>query len=59
MHALKVFAILFLLATGANPVVAQSSVVASALPGAEVRGTATLRFLGLPLYQARLGLEME
>lgn len=54
MHAPKVFAILFLLATGANPVVAQSSVVASALPGAEVRGTATLRFLGLPLYQARL-----
>ncbi len=36
------------------PLVAQAVPVSSVLPGAELRGQATLRFLGLPLYQARL-----
>lgn len=52
MHALNV--LLTLTSMAATPALAQSNVAAAALPGAEVRGTATLRFLGLPLYQARL-----
>jgi hypothetical protein len=36
------------------PVIAHATPVSSALPGAELRGEATLRFFGLPLYQARL-----
>ena len=36
------------------PMIAQAVPVSSAFPGAETRGQATLRFLGLPLYQARL-----
>ncbi|WP_371169435.1 hypothetical protein [Aliiroseovarius sp. 2305UL8-7] len=37
-----------------KPANAQSNVVSGALPGAELRGNAVLRFLGIPLYQARL-----
>lgn len=33
---------------------AQASIVKSALSGAELRGTATFRFVGFPLYEARL-----
>ena len=33
---------------------AQTSAVSSALPGAELRGAATFRFLGFALYKARL-----
>ncbi len=36
------------------PLLAQASVVRSVLPDAELRGTATFRFIGLPIYQARL-----
>lgn len=36
------------------PVFAHATPVSSVLPDAELRGQATLRFLGLPLYQARL-----
>ncbi|MGB5835446.1 MAG: hypothetical protein WBC68_10325 [Albidovulum sp.] len=36
------------------PGVAQASTVASALPDAELRGAAVLRFLGFPVYEARL-----
>lgn len=32
----------------------QASVIERALPGAELRGTATFRFVGVPLYKARL-----
>jgi len=38
----------------ALPLQAHGKPVAAALPGAELRGQATFRFLGLPLYQARL-----
>lgn len=34
--------------------VAQASPIQSALPDAELRGAATYRFVGLPLYEARL-----
>jgi hypothetical protein len=44
------FALTFLL--GVAPV--QANTVHSALAGAEVRGTATFRFLGVPLYEAQL-----
>ena len=54
MRVLRALLTLVLLATAPAPALAQSNVAAAALPGAEVRGTATLRFLGLPLYQARL-----
>jgi hypothetical protein len=33
---------------------AQASTVESALPGAELRGAATFRYVGFPLYEARL-----
>lgn len=36
------------------PMFAQASTVESALPDAELRGAATFRFVGLPLYEARL-----
>jgi len=36
------------------PLSAQASTVKSALPGAELRGAATFRFVGFPLYEARL-----
>ena len=36
------------------PVIVHATPVTSVLPGAELRGQATLRFLGLPLYHARL-----
>ena len=36
------------------PVSAQANTVASVLPDAELRGAATYRFLGFPLYKARL-----
>lgn len=36
------------------PLSAQANTVATVLPDAELRGTATFRFLGLPLYNARL-----
>lgn len=39
---------------GAMPALSQSKTVSGALPGAEVRGAATFRFLGLPLYKAKL-----
>lgn len=45
--------ILLLLGLLFCPVIAQAVPVSSAFPGAELRGQATLRFLGLPLYQAR------
>ena len=38
----------------ALPMLAQASVSRSQLPDAELRGTATFRFLGFPVYQARL-----
>ena len=38
----------------ALPLQAYGTPVGQALPGAELRGQATFRFLGLPLYQARL-----
>lgn len=34
--------------------VAQASTIQSALPNAELRGAATFRFVGLPIYEARL-----
>lgn len=34
--------------------VAQATSLQSTLPGAELRGSATYRFVGLPLYEARL-----
>lgn len=39
------------------PVFAQASTVEAALPDAELRGTATFRFVGLPIYEARLFTE--
>ncbi len=36
------------------PVLAQASPMGSALPDAELRGVATFRFIGFPLYEARL-----
>jgi hypothetical protein len=36
------------------PLQAYGKPIAAALPGAELRGQATFRFLGLPIYQARL-----
>ena len=36
------------------PLSAQASTIKSALPGAELRGAATFRFVGFPLYEARL-----
>ena len=36
------------------PMFAQASTVESALPDAELRGAATFRLVGLPLYEARL-----
>ncbi|MCK0141095.1 chalcone isomerase family protein [Aliiroseovarius sp. F20344] len=36
------------------PVAAQANTVESALPDAELRGAATFRFVGFPLYKARL-----
>ena len=36
------------------PMVVQAVPVSTAFPGGELRGQATLRFLGFPLYQARL-----
>lgn len=36
------------------PVGAQANTVASVLPDAELRGTATYRFLGFPLFKAQL-----
>ena len=36
------------------PVFAQASAVKSVLPDAELRGAATFRFIGFPLYEARL-----
>lgn len=38
----------------AGPALVQASPVKSALSGAELRGAATFRFVGLPLYEARL-----
>ncbi len=37
-----------------GPLPAQATTVASALSGAELRGSATFRFIGFPLYEARL-----
>lgn len=37
-----------------SPVLAQASNVQSVLSGAELRGKATFRFVGLPLYEAQL-----
>ncbi len=54
MRARDIITALALWVAAATPIAAQSKVVTSVLPGAELRGTATLRFLGLPLYQARL-----
>ncbi len=36
------------------PLIAQASVIESALSDAELRGKATFRFIGLPIYEARL-----
>ena len=36
------------------PLSVQASTVKSALPGAELRGVATFRYVGFPLYEARL-----
>ncbi|GAA6191302.1 hypothetical protein [Phaeobacter sp. NW0010-22] len=36
------------------PLSSQASTINSALPGAELRGAATFRFIGFPLYEARL-----
>jgi hypothetical protein len=40
-----------------GPALAQASPIKSALSGAELRGEATFRFVGLPLYEARLFTE--
>ncbi|MCI2398953.1 hypothetical protein [Aliiroseovarius subalbicans] len=42
------------IATALVPLSAQASPVPSALPGAELRGAATFRFVGFPLYEAQL-----
>ena len=36
------------------PLVAQASTIKAALPGAELRGAATFRYIGFPLYEAQL-----
>lgn len=46
--------ILLFLATLVIPLGAQASTIRSVLPGAELRGTATFRYLGFPLYEAQL-----
>jgi len=46
--------LLLIAATLLVPLSAQASTVKSALPGAELRGAATFRFVGFPLYEARL-----
>lgn len=46
--------LLLLLVAVLVPLSAQASTVKSALPGAELRGAATFRFVGFPLYEARL-----
>lgn len=38
----------------AFPLVAQASAIKVALPGAELRGAATFRYIGFPLYEAQL-----
>ncbi|MGH1369864.1 MAG: chalcone isomerase family protein [Maritimibacter sp.] len=43
-----------LLALLITPVAAQASTVTSALAGAELRGAATFKFTGFPVYEARL-----
>ena len=45
---------LFLAVTLLVPLSVQASTVKSALPGAELRGAATFRYVGFPLYEARL-----
>jgi len=45
---------LFLAITLLVPVSVQATTVKSALPGAELRGVATFRYVGFPLYEARL-----
>ncbi|MCI2395403.1 chalcone isomerase family protein [Aliiroseovarius sediminis] len=55
MPGLKAILAAAMLVSASVPVaLAQSKTAAAVLPGAEVRGAATLRFLGFPLYQARL-----
>jgi len=46
--------LLLIAATLLVPLSAQASIVKSVLPGAELRGAATFRFVGFPLYEARL-----
>ncbi|KPD10562.1 hypothetical protein [Phaeobacter sp. 11ANDIMAR09] len=46
--------LLLIAATLLVPLSAQASTVKSALPGAELRGAATFRYVGFPLYEARL-----
>lgn len=46
--------LLLIAATLLAPLSAQASTVKSALPSAELRGAATFRFVGFPLYEARL-----
>ncbi len=46
--------LLLIAATLLVPLNAQASTVKSALPGAELRGVATFRYVGFPLYEARL-----
>ncbi|MBU2980469.1 hypothetical protein KO498_01465 [Lentibacter algarum] len=46
--------LLLIAATLLVPLSAQASTVKSALPGAELRGVATFRYVGFPLYEARL-----
>lgn len=43
-----------ILALLASPMSAQASVIETALPQAELRGKAIFRFIGLPIYEARL-----
>lgn len=46
--------LLLIAATLLVPLSAQASTVKSALPGAELRGAATFRYVGFPLYEAQL-----
>lgn len=46
------FAVVLFLLSGAT--VAQASPIATTLSGAELRGKATFRFVGIPIYEARL-----
>jgi len=46
--------LMFLSALVLAPMFAQASTVSSALPDGELRGAATFRFIGLPIYEARL-----